>query len=423
MSKALNLTRRGALAGAVAAAACASQARTASPVRAYPRMQPLIDGFVADGKVAGVCVAIGTATAPPAFLSAGRTAFSTDTPADPDTLWRIYSMTKPVTAAAGLALIEDGVLTLDQPVADILPAFTDMRVATSFEPLETRPAVRQMTIRHLLTHTSGLSYVINGDGPMQRLYRAHGIQPYGAQILLAPGDAPTPETLEEFGERLAALPLLDDPGARWEYSISLDLLGLVIQRASGMPFETYLRRRLLAPLDMTDTDFAVPEAKRARLSGNYQVTPEGLRTIDEPQTSAWVDVHPMPAGGAGLVSSARDYAKFCKAMLAGGAGVLAPETVAMARSNLLPDTAAPMGGYMVGQAFGAGVGVVTAESAMPGGEPPGSYSWSGAAGTTMWIDPRNGIYVVAMTQFLPSSAYPFWSATRAAFYADLAAAG
>lgn len=420
----LTTTRRTALAAAAAApwvAGCAS----ARPARRFATTQALLDRYVSEGKVAGACLAIGRGTAPPLWLSAGVRARGLPEPAEPDTLWRIYSMTKPITGVAALALIEDGALGLDQPIADFIPAFARMQVATGYAPLATRPAARAITVRHLMTHTSGLSYHINEESPLAPVYRAAGVMPVGAQLDVQEGDGAPPTDLDTFGARVAELPLIDDPGARWEYSIGLDVLGHVIQAASGMPFETYLRRRLLAPLGMDDTDFSVPAAKRGRLSANYLITPEGPREIDAPATSAWIDARVMPSGGAGLVSSARDYARFCAMLLNGGTlgrmQVLRPRTAALARSNLLPPETRAFPPWWSGDAFGAGMGVVTPASAKPGREPPGAYGWAGAAGTSMWIDPVNGFYAVLMTHFLPSRAYPLWDETRAAVYADLAA--
>ncbi|MDX2238080.1 MAG: serine hydrolase domain-containing protein [Hyphomonadaceae bacterium] len=418
------MTRRGALAAAAAAPWLAGCASPRWPPR-FSASQALLDRYVAEGKIAGACLAIGRGDAPPTWVNAGVRARGLPEPAGPDTLWRIYSMTKPITAVAALEMIEEGPERLDQPIADFLPAFARMQVATAYDPLQTRPAARPITLRHLMTHTSGLSYHINEGSPLAPVYRAAGVMPVGAQLDVQEGDGAPPTDLETFAACVAPLPLIDDPGARWEYSIGLDVLGAVIQAAWGLPFETFLRRRLLAPLGMDDTGFSVPAAKRSRLAANYLITPDGPREIDAPATSAWIDAQVMPSGGAGLVSSARDYARFCAMLLNGGAvgrwRLLRPRTAALARSNLLPPETRAFPPWWSGDAFGAGMGVITPASAKPGREPPGAYGWAGAAGTSMWIDPVNGFYAVLMTHFMPSRAYPLWDETRAAVYADLAA--
>ncbi|HZZ36945.1 MAG TPA: serine hydrolase domain-containing protein, partial [Caulobacteraceae bacterium] len=211
-------------------------------------------------------MAIGRAGAPTDFVSAGTLAFDAPARADPRSLYRVYSMTKPVTGVAAMILIEEGKLRLDQPLADILPAFANMSVIDGGDVAKTRPAAGPILIRHLLTHTAGFSYAIFGDRPLAKLYRQHGLRPGERPARSGPGEEPPVRTLDEFGKRLAPLPLDFDPGTKWQYSVAADLTGLVIQTVSGMSFWDFLRTRLFEPLGMVDTDFMVPKSKLARLT-------------------------------------------------------------------------------------------------------------------------------------------------------------
>lgn len=392
---------------AAAGLAPASRARTI----AWPAVTQLVARYVDEGKLSGACVTLRkgeavTTIARGAGAAGGRVV-------DDRTIWRIFSMTKPITGVAAMALIEDGKLGLEQPVADYVPAFARVQVLDG-ETL--RPARTVMRVRHLITHTAGIGYAINDDAVAARHREA----------LLFPGD-PTPReggprSLEEFGERLAAQPLVADPGTAYQYSASLDLLGLVIQNASGMPFSTYLRQRLFDPIAMTDTGFAVSESQRARLSMNYGVRDgkiQPLEPADRP--SPYLSLPPYVSGGGGLVSSARDYDRFCTMLLEDGAfdgrQVLERGAARRAKTNLLPRGVPGEGGME----FAAGMGLVSRTSAEAGLEPAGTVFWGGAAGTFMWVDPVNKLSVVLMTQFMPSRAYPLWTELRRAVYADLAA--
>ncbi len=327
-------------------------------------------------------------------------------------------MSKPVTAIAAMMLIDDGALGLDQPIADILPAFAQPRVLINADTMETRPARNPILVRHCMTHTAGFSYAINQAGPLPALYRARGVTAVGR-----PGDAApnAPRSLEEFGARLSELPLAFDPGAGVEYSVGLDVLGLVIERTSGAPFDVFLQQRLFGPLGMHDTGFYAPREKLDRFATNYRVTPGGLRVEDAPPETPYARVEGVPSGGAGLVSTAHDYIRFCTMLMNGGlfegARLLRAETVALAASNLAPN------GLLTpqGDAFGAAMRIVRPQSARPG-MPAGQYGWGGAAGTTMWVDPANQLSGVFMTQFMPQDAYPIQDELRTAIYADIAGA-
>lgn len=402
----LVLSRRTALVG-MAALAVAAPARAG----AWTQTEALLARYVAQRKVSGAVAVVQRGRGAPQYLARGAQALG-GPDADERTLWRIFSMTKPITGVAAMKLIEARKLGLDQPVADLVPEFAAPKV---LENGATRPARAVMRVRHLLTHTAGLGYSINAGSPLAPLYR---------DATLQPGD-PTPrenapKSLDEFGARLATLPLGSDPGTRYEYSVALDLLGLVIQRASGMAFEDYLRTALFAPLGMHDTGFYAMTEARPRLSMNYVVRASGIEATEPPGRSPYMAAPAYPSGGAGLLSSAHDYARFC-AMLRGdgildGVRVLAPSTARRAHANLLP-----RGVLADGLHHGAGMGVIVRPSdtyALP----RGSYFWGGAAGTWMWIDPAADLSAILMTQYMPSRAYPLWREFGAAIYEDIARA-
>jgi CubicO group peptidase (beta-lactamase class C family) len=419
----LVLTRRRALASAAALAALAVSGR-ANAARPYSQLQELLDAWVAERRVAGAVAAVKTSEAATLYLSAGNVALGALARVDETTIWRIYSMTKPITGLAALMLVEEGKLGLDQPISAHLPEFRDMRVMQNGATSETRPARSPITVRHLLTHTAGLSYTIH-EGALERLYRRDGLFAAGRAITLRDGDGRPPPTLDEFGARLARLPLIADPGARWRYSLSLDLLGLVIQRASGQPFDQFLHRRIFAPLRMLDTAFYVPPEKLERFTTNYARAESGLRVADERGTSAYAQQTGVPYGGAGLVSTARDYARFCEMLLNEGAldgvRIARRETVRLAHSDLLPDGVDMRDTVLRGSRFGAGVSITSEASALPGETPVGAYGWGGAASTLFWIDPANQAAFVLMTQVFSGGSNPFTSPFRQTAYRDLAA--
>lgn len=383
----------------------------------FERTLAVMSGYVSSGRLAGVSAAISHGARPVQYLDVGRRAFDGE-PTTRDTIYRIYSMSKPVIGLAAMRLVEDGKLELDQPISDILPAFANMQVLIDGDLSRTRPAIGPIRVRHLLTHTAGLSYAINPEGPLPPIYRRMGLTPLGGGGRAAPGTAPT---LEVFGERLATLPLGADPGARMEYSVGLDVMGLILQQVDGKPLPQVLRERLFDPLGMVDTDFHVPPGKRERFATNYRRVDGRMVVEDAPADSAYAKPSPMPSGGAGLVSTARDYMRLCRMLLNNGeldgVRVMAPWTVALACTNLAPAGVRTL----LGDGFGAGMRVVLPDSLREGDLPVGAVSWGGAAGTTQWVDRANGFALVLMTQFMPQDAYPLWEEVRRAAYADRAA--
>jgi len=383
--------------------AAAGQPHPAGSIASLPSVDALIARYVGEGLVSGIVVAWQQGGAPVRFACAGEPAFHAGRPVDADSLFRIFSMTKPITGIATMMLIEDGRLALDQPLHSILPEFADARVMIDGDPARTRPAARPITIRHLLTHTAGLGYHNAGDG-IASLYIRNGLTPGTRDRIRGPGELAAPGSLAEMGSRLARLPLVTDPGTRFEYSIAIDVLGLVVETVSGMPFETFLQQRLFDPLGMADTAFVVPTERLGRLTALVERRGEAWKFVDDPAHSVYARPA-LPSGGGGLVSSARDYARFAALLVnegeLDGKRLLKPETVRLARSNLLPDGVdhieLPLGYTWPGIGFGAAMSVQVAD----GEAPAGVFGWPGAAGTGCWIDPARRFFLVFMTQYWP----------------------
>lgn len=392
----------------------------------------LARAYVVDRKAPGVAIAYAKGDHPPFLASAG--AIADDAGAaktSADSLWRVYSMTKPITGIAAMMLVEDGKLRLDQPVSDFIPGFKSMKVLTDpANSLASRPAAAPVTVRHLLTHTAGLGYTIVTKGPLLHEYERLGIVP----AAINPGVEPNlrkvrPTSLKEFADRVATLPLIADPGTKWSYSISLDVLARVVEVAGGMPFEQFVQTRLFTPLGMKSSYWAVPQSETGRLVTNYLWTGENRIPMDPGKGSVFAAPPSFPYGGAGLVMSARDYDRFLHMLLnegtLDGVHVMKPATVRLAMSNLLPagvvferapggsggDTAPKMG-------FGAG-GSVYLEG-VPGGPGKGTYGWGGAAGTIAWVDPANKVRATVMVNYFPSDKWPLRADAVKAVYADLA---
>lgn len=375
--------------------------------REYPTLKAQVEGYVAAKKASGVIAAIGHGLGAAEYVSAGTIALGDATPVDPNTLFRVYSMTKPVTGMAAMILIGEGKMKLDQPIADFLPEFKEMRVLTSPDTsMDSVPAKNQITVRHLLTHTAGLGYSIITKGPLLKAYMDNGITPGAVSRMQMPGfepGAPTPD-LKTFAERVAKLPLVAEPGTRWSYSISLDLLGRVIEVASGMSFDAFLQTRIFDPLKMTSSYFQVPGSEVKRFTTNYAVFNGALIPIDPAASSIYLDKPAFAFGGAGLVCSTSDYDRFLAMLLGGGtldgATIMAPETVALGMSNLLPEGTSTAGTFVDGAHFGAGGRVGHGVTA-------GTFGWGGAAGTIAFVDTRRKVRATGMVQYMPSNAYSF----------------
>ncbi|MBY0519263.1 MAG: beta-lactamase family protein [Sphingomonas sp.] len=428
-----------ALSGLVAADAFAGQALRQpqpAPVATTPlalaKTTALIESYPATKKTPGIVAAVGHGDAEPVIIAAGTLATEpTAAKADADSLWRVYSMTKPITAIAAMQLVEAGKIRLDQPISDFIPAFKNMTVLVDgTKDLTAVPAKTPITIRHLMTHTAGLGYTIVTKGPLLKAYEAAGITPFTANAAIEQQmRVGRPKTLEEFANKVATLPLIAEPGTKWSYSIGLDVLGRVIEVASGMPFDTYLKTRLFEPLKMNSTFFTVPAADASRLATGYTWLGENMIPLDPAATSVFLQPPSFPYGGAGLVMSTRDYDRFLHMLQNGGTldgvRVLKPQTVALATSNLLPagvvypGAVANTGGAAgPSQGFGAGGSVYLVD--LPGGPGKGTYGWGGAAGTIAWVDPVHKLRATAMVNYIPSEKWPLRPDFTKALYADLA---
>jgi len=348
----------------------------------------------------------------------GKHDLARNTDATPETIYRIYSMTKPLTAVAIMMLYEEGRFQLDDPITRYLPGFAGQRVFTGggYGAVMTEPAMRDITFRDLLTHTSGLTYAFMQATPVDAIYRAQKLELPGSQ-----------EPLGEVIGRLAKVPLIAQPGTQWNYSVSSDVLGHLVAVISGRPFDQFLREHVIRPLEMADTEFFVPSAKVNRFAANYERGPDGRpRLIDDPETSRFLQPPKAPSGGGGLVGTARDYMRFCLLLLNrgiyGSTRLLGRKTVELMTMNHLNGDMAAMGqprfaeSNYHGIGFGLGFSVMLdpAKAQIVGS--PGEYAWGGLASTAFWVDPQEQMAVVMMTQLTPSSTYPIRRELRVLAY-------
>lgn len=370
----------------------------------WSNVRAAVNEYVDGGKVANMVATLGSQQEKFELINRGTLQLGGMTDVDGDSLYRIYSMTKPITGMATMMLIEDGKLTLDTPLADILPAFANMQVQKKYDgaitPDNLEPAKTQITIRHLLTHTAGLGYGIVQTGPIKDAYEERGLIPGQVSRFPIPGlGRSTPvKGLEAFADGLAKMPLVYQPGTKWSYSVSLDLMGRVIEVVSGMPFDQFLSERLFKPCGMDSTWFKVPASEVSRFTTNYGVLNGTLLPMDPAAASIYLDEPAFPFGGAGLVCSPNDYDKFQR-MLVGlgeidGTRVMSERTVRTGTSDILPETAQTEGTWIAGQRFGAG-GRVTGTA----------FGWGGAAGTAAFADIASGLRAAMFTQYMPSTVY------------------
>jgi CubicO group peptidase (beta-lactamase class C family) len=379
--------------------------------------QQLVD----DGKLAGIVTMLARHGKVVHFNTCGLADIRREARMLPDTIFRFYSMTKPLTSTAIMMLYEEGRFQLDDPITRYLPCFTDMRVCVGGMrgKLETVPAERDITFRDLLTHTSGLTYGFMEATAVDAQYRDRGV------------DFQTSDkTLAEVVEIAADIPLIAQPGKAWNYSIATDVLGHLVAVISGMPFDRFLRERVTGPLGMVDTAFFVPAEKIARFAANYTRGEDGkLMLIDDPQKSIFSTARAICSGGGGLVSTANDYMRFCQMMLnkgeLNGVRLLGRKTVELMTANHLPGDMASMGQarfsessyYGIGFGLGFSVTLDPAQAQILG--TPGEFAWGGAASTAFWIDPAEDMAVIMLTQLMPSSTYPIRRELRVLTYQAL----
>lgn len=390
------------------------------------RLSALSKQYVDEGRVTGIVNLVLRNGEVIHCEATGNRGADDPSPMQVDDLFRIYSMTKPITAVAAMQLYEQGKFQLSDSVTKFVPELKDLKVLNASGQFE--PVAREMTMHQLLMHTTGMSYgFAAATDAVDQLY--------------AMADLWAAEDLDDLAVRIGRLPLKFHPGDRWHYSVAVDITGIVVQRLSGQPFDEYLEEHIFAPLGMTDTFFEVPESKRNRFVSNHFLNPETGALTDTkyapPPFSyrdgvAFFDYFDVSlfSGGGGLVSTAIDYAKFSEMMRRGGsfngARILGPKTVAFMTKNHLAkgsmldswdekptdDIGRP------GFGFGLGFGVVTDSTAISIMGSDGEYNWGGAAGTVFWIDPVEELVVINMIQLMESP-WPLRSDVKVAVYQAL----
>jgi CubicO group peptidase (beta-lactamase class C family) len=373
------------------------------------RITAHFDEHVQKGRLAGWLTVLGRDGEVAWMGSGGHRDVERGLSVEPDTIWRIYSMTKPVTSIAAMMLHEEGRFDLNDEVARWLPEFAESRVYIEGSPEApiTRPAAEPVRVWHLLTHTAGLTYGFQRCHPVDAIYRLRGYEwgtPPGHDLAAAVGD-------------FAAMPLQFDPGTAWNYSVSTDVVGRLIELWSGLPLDQFFEERVLGPIGMTETGFHCPEERQSRLAELYVYVPGDSFRPGGPMGEAAKHRPRIPLGGGGLVSTAHDYHRFATMLLQGGqidgTRLVSSSTISLMSRNFLPggvdlaslarDSFAESG--MSGVGFGLGLSCVLDPSKLRMPTSEGTVSWGGAASTTFWVDPQEGLTCVFFTQLLPSSSY------------------
>lgn len=354
-----------------------------------------VQQLVKDKKIPGGVVLVARKGRIAYLKSFGKKDLASDAPMTADTIFRIYSMSKAITSAAAMMLVDEGKLDLDDPISRHIPEFADVKIHS--EAGNTKPT-RPPTVRDLLRHTAGLTYGIFGNSPVDQQYRAAGI--------LSPADS-----VEVMAAKVGKLPLEYDPGTSWKYSVSSDVLGRVVEVASGQKFGKFLQERIFRPLGMVDTGFHVPDSKLSRFSTNYNSNGSGTLTpIDIPASSTYRRKKTFESGGGGLVSTIRDYYQFLLMISQGGkigsTQFLSAESIELMTTNQVPKTT----GWIrfgdeirEGVGFGLGFSVRSKMSDWDAGGRLGEYGWGGAASTHYWVSPKDDLIVVTMEQVMPYS--------------------
>ncbi len=382
--------------------------------------QFLKDRYVDAGKLPGAITLVARKGEIAHFGVVGQGDVERGTALKEDSIFRIYSMTKPLTSVAMMMLVEEGAIALEDPVEKFIPAWKDLGVfQAGIAPvfMTTRPA-RPMQVVDLLRHTSGLTYGFQNRTNVDAAYRKVGF-----------GGVDSKLPLEGMIGELAKLPLEFSPGEAWNYSVSTDVLGYLIQVVSGMSFQEFLHTRLISPLGMVDTGFHVPSDKADRFVASYARGPKGeLSLQDDPKKSSYLAPPSFYSGGGGLVSTASDYMRFCQMLLNGGVldgtRYLSRKTIALMTANHLPggQDLTQLSRSLFSEATNAGIGfglgfavnMDPAKALISSSK--GEYYWGGAASTAFWIDPAEELAVVFMTQLLPSSTYPIRRELRTLVY-------
>jgi len=341
--------------------------------------EKVMQKYIDEGKLAGISTMVIKNGKMVERANFGYADLETKKPVEDNTIFRIFSMTKPITAVALMTLYEEGKFQLDDKVSKFIPGFADTKVYKSVDKSFTlEKPVNEITIRNLLTHTSGISYGWDAKSYVDSLYRVTKVGGWDG-------------TTGEKVKILTGLPLNFQPGTEWKYGLSIDVIGYLVEVLSGKPLDVYMKTRIFDPLKMEDTGFYVPEKKLGRLSQMNRFDKEGVLKSSDGGFNKPVTLF---SGGGGLVSTMKDYARFCRMMINGGTldgkKILKPETVKMIMTNQLPKTAKYKDGY--GYGLAGEVNLTT-----------GEYSWSGAASTTFCIDPANDLIIITYTQLMPNN--------------------
>ncbi len=384
----------------------------------------LLERYIQPEKIAG-CLTLIARRGEIAHLSAmGQMDRERGTPMAVDTIFRFYSMTKPITSVALMQLHERGMFQLTDPVSRFIPEWRDLQVMCGGEwpNFETRPADRPMSVRDVLSHQSGLTYGFM-EGPLEMAY--HKADVYQAAAMRG-------RDLQSMVDRLAELPLKFSPGDSWNYGVSTDVCGYLVQVISGQRFDEYLQEHIFDPLGMDDTGFHVPAEKIDRFAANYERGPDKrLRLLDDPAGSHYGEPQTFFSGGGGLVSTAHDYYRFCQMLLNGGeldgARLLGPKTIELMTMNHLPNgedlSERALGTFSEtandGVGFGLGFAMIVDLPRTQNVGSIGEYYWGGAASTIFWIDPAEEMIVIFLTQFMPSGTFNFRGQIKQILYPGL----
>jgi CubicO group peptidase (beta-lactamase class C family) len=385
--------------------------------------------YIAPGKIAGCQVAVARHGHLAYFRSLGSMDLERGKAMADDAIFRIYSMTKPITSVALMTLYERGYFQLNDPVSRFFPAWKSQRVWKSGRGAEmvTEAPIRPLSMRDMLCHTGGLTYgaalvalgAPDAGLPVDDVYRELGVRRGGG------------ETLTEFMDKLAKVPLLYQPGERWMYSLSTDVCGALVEKISGVRFDRYLKESIFDPLGMKDTAFDVAPDKVDRFCANYRRgADKSLKLLDDPQSSDYLTAPTFFSGGGGLTGTTEDYLRFCEMLRRGGefegARILGPRTVDLMHRNHLKDgrdlTQMAIGGFSETANEGVGFGLgfaTTIDGVKNGGMGEGDYYWGGAASTIFWVDQKEDLSVVFMTQLMPSGSFNFRGQLKSLIYSAI----
>ncbi|CAB4810079.1 MAG: serine hydrolase [Actinobacteria bacterium] len=380
--------------------------------------------YVDEGRLAGFAVAVARRGEVAHFGMYGHKDSETSASITSDTMYRIYSMTKPVTSIALMMLVEQGLLQLTDPVSKFIKSFGETRVwntGTILKPM-TAALTEPIRVWHLLTHTSGLTYGFNYADVVDDMYRRAGFET-GLSYN---------ESLEVVCDKIASLPLVFQPGSSWNYSMATDVVGRIIEVISKMPLDEFLEKNIFAPLGMTDTAFFVPEEKRSRVSSLYRYDEVNHSKIKlDTLGNSSLENPKFLSGGGGLISTAGDYFKFIKMLegrgKSGDVRIVSSRTIDLMTQNHLPNNAdistfgRPIGEEFLydGLGFGLGFSVVVDQAKTRVACPKGTFAWGGMASTAFWVDPVNEISAMFFTQLIPSGVYPIRQYLRSLVYASL----